>query len=126
MPLTTVAPNLVSIVNQGEVFSALLQKQDGDDYHVRVIGFNDKSGPFSMKTKFARSDILLPKDGAPLMVEKDGRWHPARLVGREKEDYKIRYLGSKGEEEVVEGKRVRHLFAGKPEEEIPKGLFLKR
>jgi hypothetical protein len=54
------------------------------------------------------------------------RWHPARLLGREKADYKIRYLGANGEAEVVSGERVRHLLAGKPGEAFPVGLFLGR
>src|SRR5262249_13500878 len=110
LPLTKANPDLVSVVHQREIFSALVQKQDGDNYHVRVIGFNDKPGPFSIPNKFTRDNVILPKDGAALMVKKGDRWHPACLVGREKADYRIRYLGSKDEDEVVSGERVRHLF----------------
>jgi hypothetical protein len=124
--LTRANPELVGVVHKGEVFSALVEKQDGDTYHVRVIGFNDRPGPFSIPRTFARDDLLLPKDGAALMVEKDGAWLPARLVGREKEGYRVRYLGPKGAEEVVPAERVRHLFAGNPGEAFPPGLFNKR
>jgi thiol-disulfide isomerase/thioredoxin len=38
LPLTKTAPNLVGVVHQGEVWSALLGRQDGDRYRVRIIG----------------------------------------------------------------------------------------
>jgi hypothetical protein len=124
--LTKATSELVGVVHEGEVFSALIEKQDGDTYHVRVIGFNDRPGPFSIPRKFSRDDLLLPKDGAALMVEKDGAWRPARLVGREKEGYKVRYLGPQAGEEVVPAGRVRHLFAGNPGEAFSPGLFKKK
>jgi hypothetical protein len=129
LPLTKVAPNLVGVVHKGEVFSALVEKQDGDNYHLRVIGFSDKKGAGLggyMPSNFTRENIILPKDGAALMVEKDGRWHPARMIGREDKDYKIRYVGAKVDEDVVPADRVRHLFAGNPDEAIPTGLFRRR
>jgi hypothetical protein len=126
LPLTKVNRDLVSVVHKGEVFSALVEKKDGDNYHVRVIGFNDKPGPFSIPNQFPRGQVILPKDGAALMVKKDDRWRPARLMGRENKDYKIRYLGADGGEEVVSGEQIRHLFAGNPGEQFPVGLFKKR
>src|SRR5262249_46208990 len=46
LPLTKADPNLVSVAHRGEIFSALLHRRDGDTFHVRVIGFNDRPGPF--------------------------------------------------------------------------------
>jgi hypothetical protein len=56
------------------------------------------------------------------MVKKESGWHPASLLGKERQDYEIHYIGSDGEA-VVNGERVRHLFAGNPSETIPTGLF---
>jgi hypothetical protein len=58
------------------------------------------------------------------MVKKDIGWYPAYRVGNEGDDYKICYVGSDGET-IVRSENVRHLFAGKPIEKIPAGLFKK-
>jgi hypothetical protein len=129
LPLTKANPDLACVVHRNEVFAAVVEKQDGDSYHVRAIGFSDKKGAGLggyMPSKFSRQNVILPKDGAALMVEKGGKWQPACLVGRENEDYKIRYVGSKEGEEVMNGEHVRHLFAGNPEEAFPVGLFKKK
>ena len=129
LPLTQANPDLVSIVHKREVFAAVVDKQDGDSYEVRVIGF-DKPGKAGLgggavPNKFDRTNIILPKDGVPLMVKKDSGWHPAYLVGKEAEDYKIRYAGT-DEEAAAKSEHVRHLFAGNPSERIPPGLFKKK
>jgi hypothetical protein len=129
LPLTKANPDLVSVVHKREVFAAVVDRQDGDSYEVRVIGF-DKTGNAglgggTMPNRFTRANILLPKDGAALMVRKGSGWHPACLVSKEGEDYRVRYVGSAGEA-VVNGACVRHLFAGKPSEKIPPGLFKQR
>jgi hypothetical protein len=129
LPLTKANPDLVSVVHRGEVFAAVVEKQDGDNFYVRAIGFSDKKNAGLcgyMPNKFSRENIVLPKDGSALMVEKDGKWHPARLVGRENLDYRIRFVGSKDGEEVMDATRVRHLFAGNPGEAFPTGLFKKK
>jgi hypothetical protein len=128
LPLTKANPDLVSVVHKREVFAAVVDKQDGDNYEVRVIGFdkpgNAGLGGGTVPNKFTRANIILPKDGAPLMVKKESGWHPAYLVGKEGEDHKIRYAGSDGDA-VVKSELVRHLFAGNPSEKIPPGLFKK-
>jgi hypothetical protein len=126
LPLTKANPDLVSVVHKREVFAAVVDKQDGDNYEVRVIGF-DKPGKAglgggSVPNKFTRANLILSKDGAALMVKKEKGWHPACLLGKQGEDYRIRYVGSDGEA-VVKSEHVRHLFAGNPSEKIPRGLF---
>src|SRR5579864_1468865 len=128
LPLTKANPDLVSVVHKGEIFSAVVEKQDGDNYQVRVIGFSHRRGAGLngyLPNTFTKDNIILPKDGAALMVQKYGRWQPACLVGREGTNYKVRYVGSKMPEEVVSAEHVRHLFAGKPGEAFPRGLFKK-
>ena len=126
LPLTKANPDLVSVVHKREVFAAVVDKQDGDNYEVRVIGFdkpgNAGLGGGKVPNKFIRANIILPKDGAALMVKKEGGWHPAYLMSKQGPDYKIRYVGSDGAA-VVSGERVRHLFAGNPSDKIPPGLF---
>jgi hypothetical protein len=124
--LTKANPDLVSVVHQREVFAAVVDKQDGYNYEVRVIGF-DKPGKAGLRgglvpNKFTRANLLLPKDGAAPMVKKEKGWHPACLLGKQGEDYRIRYVGSDGEA-VVKSEHVRHLFAGNPSEKIPPELF---
>jgi hypothetical protein len=125
LPLTKVNPDLVSVIHKGEVYSALVEKKDNDSYRVRVIGCNDRPGPFWIPNTYARDQLILGSDGAALMVEKEGSWHPACLVGKQGPDYRIRYVGSQGGEEIVNKERVRHLFAGNPGEAFPPRLFQK-
>jgi hypothetical protein len=119
VPLTKVAPKLVDVLHKGEMWSALVEKEDGDDYTVRIIGWDSKPGSYFLTNSVTRENICLPKDGPALLVEQKGRWRPACQLGRDGEDYKIRYLGSKREEDVVKQERVYHLFAGKPGEKYP-------
>jgi hypothetical protein len=126
LPLTKANPDVVGVVHKGEVFAAVVDRQDGDNYDVRVIGF-DKPGKAGLgggvlPNKYARANVILPADGPALMVKKDKGWHAACLVGKEGEDYKVRFVGTDGPA-VVSADRVRHLFAGNPEESIPAGLF---
>jgi hypothetical protein len=126
LPLTKANPDLVSVVHKKEVFAAIVDKQDGDNYELRVIGF-DKPGNAGLgggllPNKYSRANVILPKDGAALMAKKEAGWHPACLLGKQGDDYKVRYIGTDGEA-VVSGERVRHLFAGNPSEDIPTGLF---
>jgi hypothetical protein len=121
--LTKVNPDLVSVIHHNEVYSALVEKQDGHHSYVRVIGCNDKPGPFFVPTKYIRSKVLLPKDGPALMVRTQDGWQPACLVGTQGEECKVRHLGSNTGEEIVAKSRVRHLFAGNPGEAFPVGLF---
>jgi hypothetical protein len=126
LPLTRANPDLVGVVHRREVFAAIVDKQDGDNYEVRVIGFGTRGnaglGGGSVPNQFTRANIILPSDGAALMVKKESGWHPACLLGKDGEDYKIRYIGSDGEA-VVKSEHVRHLFAGNPSDKITKGLF---
>jgi hypothetical protein len=128
LPLTKANPDLVSVVHKREVFAAVVDKQDGDQYEVRVIGFdkpgNAGLGGGTVPNRFSRANVILAGDGAPLMVRKENGWFPAYLVGKDGADYKVRYPGSDGEA-VVTGEHVRHLFAGNPAEPIPPGLFRK-
>ena len=65
---------------------------------------------------FTRDQVILPGDGAALLVQRDGRWHPACLVARYGADFQVRYLDQRPNEEMVTADRVRHLFAAAPGE----------
>jgi len=128
--LSKVNPNLITVVHKKEVFAALVDNQDGDNYEVKVIGF-DKPGNAGLgggliPNKYTRSSIILPSDGIALMVRKTGGWFPAYLVSKDGDNYKVRYVGSNSGEDTVAAEDVRHLFALNPSEEIPPGLFNRR
>jgi hypothetical protein len=124
--LTKASRELIGVAAQGELFAGLIEGQDGDEYRVRVIGFGGEGGAFPIRTRFRRDEIILPRDGTPLMVEKEGRWRPAFLAGQKKKDgYEVRYLGSSARE-VVRLDRVRHVFAGSPGESFTVNMFRKR
>lgn len=130
LPLTKTNPDLVSVVHKREVFTGVVEKRDGDNFEVHVLGFDKQGnraglGGSRLPNEFSRANVILPKDGAPLMAVKDNGWHPACLVGKEGGDFKIRYAGSE-EEAIVKSEQVRHLFAGKPDEKISRGLFKKK
>ena len=128
LPLTKANPDLVSVIHKREVFAAVVDHKHGDTYEVRVIGFdkpgNAGLGGGTVPNKFNRANVLLPTDPPPLMAKKEGGWYPACLLGKEGNAYKVRFIGSDGAS-VVSAENVRHLFAGRPEEEIPRGLFRK-
>jgi hypothetical protein len=130
LPLTKANSKLISVIHKREVFTAVVEKEDGDNYEVHVLGF-DKPGSGAglggsrLPSKYSRADVILPKDGAPLMAVKGGLWQPACLLGKEGADYKIRYAGT-NEQAVLKSEHVRHLFAGDPNEKISRGLFKKK
>jgi hypothetical protein len=114
VPLTKVAPNLVGVVAKGEMYSALLGKQEGERYQIHLIGWDDKPGmPYFVTNTVPRENLCLPADGPAVLVERKGRWQPACLLRDDGKDYKIRYLGSKPGEEVVTAERLRPLFSTK-------------
>jgi len=129
LPLTKANPNLVSIVHKREVFAGIVEKQEGDNYDVHVIGFAKyKSraglGGNRLPDNYSRANVMLPSDGAPLMVKKaEGNlWHPACMLNKDGNNYKVRIIGEDGSQTVT-GENVRHLFAANPGEDIPRGLF---
>jgi hypothetical protein len=127
LPLTKANPELVSVIHKHEVFAGVVENQEGGTYEVRVIGFDRPGkgaglGGSSVPDRFSRANIILPTDGAALMVKKEGGWYPACLLGKDGSRYKIHYAGADGVA-VVSGESIRHLFAGDPSEQIPRGLF---
>ncbi len=126
LPLTRANPDLVAVVHNREVFAAVVEKQDGDTYAVRVIGFdkpgNAGLGGGTVPNRFDRANVILPKDAPAVMAHQETGWHPAQQVGMEGEDYLIRYIGS-DQTWTVGSDSVRHLFATRPSEKIPSGLF---
>ena len=129
--MTKVNPNLVTIVHEKEVFTGLVENKVGDDYEVHVLGFTQKGRKAGfhgdrLKHKYNRSHVILPGDGAALMVKKEtAAGTRLYLRGKAGEDHRVRFIGSNGEA-IAKSRDVRHLFAGNPGEEFPTGLFMKR
>jgi hypothetical protein len=115
-PLTNVDADLAAVVFQGVLWSALVAKQDGDNYQVSPLGWNPTPGPYFLTNEVTRDCICLPANGPPLMVEQNGTWYPARLLGRQGPDYRVHYLGY-NEDEVVTKERIKYPFVGRPKEE---------
>jgi hypothetical protein len=116
MPLTTPSPDLAAVAHDGGYWSALVEKQDGDKYRVHFLGWSSKPGPYFLTAVVGRDQICLPADGAPLLVEQNGTWYAARLLGKEGTKFKVHYLGY-NEDEVVAKERVKYPFVGRAEEE---------
>jgi len=128
--LTKVNPKTVTVVHQKEVFTGVVEDQDGDEYELHILGFTQKGrkagyGGGRVKTRYNRSQIILASDGAALMVKKSNGWFPAVKLGMQGDDYRVRFIGSDGEE-VATAEDVRHLFGLNPSEEFRPGLFMKR
>lgn len=114
LPLTKVSPALAAVVHQGKLWSALLESQEGANYHVHLLGWSSEPGkPYFLTNKVKRDAISLPTEGAPLLVEKNGKWLPARLMGQEAGKFKIHFLAS-DKDEVVPSARIRYPFVGQP------------
>jgi hypothetical protein len=114
-PLTRVSPHLAAVAHDGKIWSALLEKQDGDRYQVHLLGWSSKPGqPYFLTSSVTRDLICLPGDGRPLLVEQNGTWYPARLLGKEGAKYRVHYLGY-NEDEVVTKGRIKYPFVGRLE-----------
>ena len=114
LPLTKTSRQLGAVVHDGRMWSALVDKQDGANYAVHLLGWNNTPGkPYFLTGKVTRDGICLPGEGPPLMVEQNGTWFPARLLSRVGEKYKVHYLGY-NEEEVVIKTHIEYPFVGKP------------
>jgi hypothetical protein len=64
LPLTKANPDLVSVVHKREVFTAVVDKHDGDDFEVRVIGF-DKPGNAGLGAARCRTNSRVPMSFCP-------------------------------------------------------------
>jgi hypothetical protein len=117
LPLTKVSPRLAAVVHGGEMYSALVGKEHGDRYEVHLLGWSSKPGePYFRTNEVTRDCICLPGEGRPLLVEQNGTWYPARLLGRQGPNYKVHYLGY-NEDEVVTRQRIKYPFVGQPEDD---------
>jgi hypothetical protein len=97
LPLTKANPDLISVVHKREVFAAVVERQDGETYVVRVIGF-DKPGAAGLgggtvPNRYSRANVIPPGAQVPLMAKKGDGWHPACLVGTVGEEYTVRFIG---------------------------------
>ena len=114
VPLTQPARELAAVVHDGQWYGALVEKHDGDQYQVHLLGWNSRPGAYYVVSSAPREEVCLPSDGRPLLVKQEGVWYPARLLGREGDDYKIHYIDYQ-EDEVVTKDRVQYPFVGDPD-----------
>jgi len=125
LPLTKTNPNLVSVVLNREVFAGIIEKEDGDNFELQMIGFSrTKNGlePKLMPYKHTRANLIFPKDGAPVMAKDDGKWRVGYQVGKQGDNYKIRFMGAEGDAEVP-ASDLYQLFGANPSVDPPQGLF---
>ncbi len=118
LPLTRVSPQLGAVGIDGELYSALVNRQPGRKFAVHVLGYDDRPGPYFVANTATRDQVCLPDEGPPLLVRQKGVWYPARLLSRDGSQFKVHYLGY-NEEEVVTRERVRYAFLGQPAAEKP-------
>jgi hypothetical protein len=119
LSLTRVSPQLGAVGIDGEMYSALVTKQQGNKFGIHILGYDDRPGPYFVANTATRDQVCLPNEGPPLLVKQKGTWYPARLVSREGDKFKVHYLGYNNEEEVVTGGRVKYPFMGQPQDEKP-------
>jgi hypothetical protein len=81
---------------------------------VFLLGYSNKPGPDFITGSVARDFICLPEDGAPLTVEQDGRWYPAKLLRMQGDKFHVHYVGF-NEDETVAKSRVFYPFVGDAE-----------
>ena len=111
-PLTSVSPALAAINYQGTLHSALLEGQDGANYHVHLLGWSSEPGkPYFLTNLVTRDSLCLPTEEVPLLVEQHGKWLPARLVTQTADKFKIHYLGT-NREDTVPSNRIKYPFVG--------------
>lgn len=113
--LTSPSPEFAAIVHHGNWYAALKQPPGADGkFPVYMLGYSNKPGFDFITSSVAREFICLPEDGAPLMVEQNGRWYPAKLLKMDGDKYHVHYIGFK-EDETVAKSRVFLPFVGDTE-----------
>jgi hypothetical protein len=110
LPLTRVSPGLVAVAFKGEWHEALLEGQEGTTYHVHLLGWDSKPGPYFLTDTVDRKHICLPGDPPPVVVSADGKSRLARLVSSGGGECVVRYIG--GKKDVVSRGQVKAPFAG--------------
>jgi hypothetical protein len=114
LPLTRVSPDLVAVAFKGEWHEALLEREEGDVFHVHLLGWDSKPGPYFLTDTVDRKHICLTGDLPPVLVSVAGKTRPARLVNEDGMQCVVRYLG--GKKEIVPRGQVKFPFAGEPGE----------
>jgi hypothetical protein len=112
MILTKVAPDLAAVAHNGQWHSALLGKKVGDGYKVWLVGWAPTGpGDYFLTDRADREHLCLPGEEPPVLLEKGGKWVPARLMKKEGKQFTVKPLGKNAEEETVLHARVRFPFA---------------
>ncbi len=112
--LTRPSADWVAVVHHGNWYAALKQPAAGDKFPVYLLGYSNKPGFDFITSSVSREHICLQEDGAPLSVEQNGRWYPAKLLKMEGDKYHVHYIGFK-EDETVAKSRVFLPFVGDTE-----------
>jgi len=115
LPLTRVSPDLVAVAFKGEWHEALLESQEGNTYHVHLLGWDSKPGPYFLTDTVDRRHICLPGDPQPVVVSADGKARLARLVSGDGEQCTVRYIAGK-KEVTVPRIQVKFPFASELDE----------
>jgi hypothetical protein len=112
IPLTKASPDLVAVAVGNEWYQARLLKIDnGDKFHVHMLGWDSKPGSsYFLTDAVDRHHICLPDDPPPVKVEVNGKKRLALLVSKQGPQWNVRYLGGKMKDETVPSKQVQQLF----------------
>jgi hypothetical protein len=117
LPLTTVSTDIVAVAARGEWYQARLIEEKDGTFQVRVLGWDNKPGPYFVTDSVNREHVCLSTDPSPVQVELNGTWRPARLLEKDGDRLKVHYIGTrKRRDEYVPRERVRFLFATESEE----------
>ena len=113
LALTHATRELAAVAINNDFWSAIELGHKGDDYDLRLLGWPGLPGKaYFIANSAPRIHLCLPGDGEPLMVNQQGHWRPARLVGREGNQLTIQYLNDPCVQEKVSSDRIRYAFVG--------------
>lgn len=116
--LTRVQDDFVAVAKDGVWYGATVLERKDNGAKVRYLGYDSttQNAGFSFPDEFVTEEYLdWPGGEAPIEVEEDGVWYPARILSREGMKLRIHYLGYPASDDAtVPRSRVRFAFNDAP------------
>lgn len=124
-PVTQVTGEYAAVAKDGAWYGATILDRTDRGVKVRYLGYDSttRNAGFSFPDEVVAEEYLdLPGGEAPIEVEDDGVWYPARILSREGMQLRIHYLGyPESDDATVPRSRVRFVFSDAPKARKPGG-----